>query len=464
MRSFDTAVDSPQTIRQALTQRAEENLAQVESVARGLIERVRNGGDEELVAITRELDWPGASLETIEVCDTAKSLALESIGKAQRGMLARSAEAIRAFHEAERTRLSNWEQDFGGGRTLGQRRIPVQRVGVYVPGGKAVYPSTVLMACIPALVAGVDEVIVCTPPDRSGAVHPLVIAAAQPYAGRIFRAGGAQAIAAMAYGTSTIPRVDVIVGPGNSYVNAAKRLVYGDAGIDMLAGPSEVAIIADSGANSAYVASDLLAQTEHGPENRGILFTDSADLLARVDAEIASQRTRLTRTEILKLSAENLVFVKTASLAEAMDYSNVLAPEHLELQVRDPDALLGLVRNAGAVLVGDATGAPIGDYVAGPSHTLPTAGAARFSSPLSVATFLKTTSVIRFTPQAAAEVAEGVAQFAMAEGFDAHAAAALARAASPESAAAAAMARAGNPTVPRTSTGPRESTGRSTTQ
>jgi len=310
---------------------------------------------------------------------------------------------------------------------MGQRRLPVRRVGVYVPGGKAVYPSTVLMACIPAMVAGVDEIILCTPPDKAGGVNTLVVAAAEPYVDRIFRVGGAQAIAAMAYGTQTVPQVDVIVGPGNSYVNAAKRLVYGDVGIDMLAGPSEVAIVADSGATVAYVAADLLAQTEHGPENRGILLSDSSELLEAVAAELVKRRANLSRADILAKTDNNLLFIKTGTLTEAVALSNTLAPEHLELQVRDPEALLPLVRNAGAVLLGDPTGAPIGDYVAGPSHTLPTAGSARFSSPLSVATFLKATSVIRYSAQAAADAADTVAMFAMAEGFDAHAAAALAR-------------------------------------
>lgn len=431
MRFLDTAVESAEAVRIALTQRAEDELALVEEVARDLIGRVRRGGDEELIAITRRLDWPDASTEVLEICDTGKAVAMKSIGEADRAMLQASADAIREFHEAERARLSSWEQDFGGGRILGQRRLPVKRAGVYVPGGKAVYPSTVLMACIPAMVAGVEEIVLCTPPDKHGAIDHLIVAAAEPYAHRIFRVGGAQAIAAMAYGTQTIPRVDIIVGPGNSYVNAAKRLVYGDVGIDMLAGPSEVAIIADHGANAAYVAADLLAQTEHGPENRGVLFSDSAATLDAVALELPRRRETLSRSEILQRSADNLLFVKTGSLAEAVELSNLLAPEHLELQVRDPDPLIGLVRNAGAVLIGDATGAPIGDYIAGPSHTLPTAGAARFSSPLSVATFLKATSIIRFTPEAASNAAPTVARFAMAEGFDAHAAAAMARAQGP---------------------------------
>ncbi len=235
----------------------------------------------------------------------------------------------------------------------------------------------------------------------------------------------------MAYGTETVPKCDVIVGPGNAYVNTAKRLVYGEVGIDMLAGPSEIAIVADEGANPAFVAADLLAQTEHGHDNRGVLFSHSLNMLEKCKNELARQRAALSRKEILAITANNLVFVKTNSLEESLALSNVFAPEHLELMVREPLAVLPLVRNAGAVLLGDYTSAPVGDYWAGPSHTLPTAGAARYASPLSVATFMKRTSVLYYSPQAAQEAAEDVARFAEAEGFDGHAQAARLRNPSP---------------------------------
>jgi histidinol dehydrogenase len=310
---------------------------------------------------------------------------------------------------------------------------PVKRAGVYVPGGKAVYPSTVLMAAIPAIVAGVREIIFCTPAGKDGEISPVVLAAmrsvkATGVTTRIFKLGGAVAIGAMAYGTPTVPQVDVIVGPGNDYVNIAKRIVYGDVGIDMLAGPSDVAIIADDGANPAFVAADVLAQTEHGPENRGVVISPSAAKLEAIQAEIVRQRDTLSRKAILELSAQNLIFVKTRDLIESVAIANAVAPEHLELQVRDPEALLPGIRNAGAVLLGDYTSAPIGDYLAGPSHTLPTGGSARFSSPLSVTTFLKRTSIISYSRDAAKEAAETVARFAEAEGFDAHASAARLRA------------------------------------
>ena len=249
-----------------------------------------------------------------------------------------------------------------------------------------------------------EEIIVCTPPDKNGEVSitlSRLAARLRAAVDRLFKIGGAQAIAAMAYGTETVPKCDVIVGPGNAYVNAAKKLVYGEVGIDMLAGPSEVAIVADEGANPAFVAADLLAQTEHGHDNKGVLFCHSSDILENCKSELTRQRETLSRQEILAATAANLIFVKTNSLEESLALSNVLAPEHLELMVREPLAVLPLVKNAGAVLLGDHTSAPIGDYWAGPSHTLPTAGAARFSSPLSVATFMKRTSVLYYSAQAA---------------------------------------------------------------
>ncbi len=244
---------------------------------------------------------------------------------------------------------------------------------------------------------------------------------------RVFKIGGAQAIAALAYGTETVPKVDVIVGPGNAYVNAAKRIVFGDVGIDMLAGPSEVAIVADKDANPVFVAADLLAQTEHGPDNKGVLFCSSDEVMEACKRELDSQRARLHRQEILQRTALSLILVKTRSVQESLELSNVLAPEHLELMVHDPMTVLPLVQNAGAVLLGSYTSASIGDYWAGPSHTLPTAGAARFSSPLSVATFMKRTSVVLYSREAAQQSAEEIGRFAEAEGFDGHARAARLR-------------------------------------
>ncbi len=422
MRQFDTATDSPPTIHAALTARDAQQDAQVESAVRAIIDDVRARGDEAVRDYTRRFDWPDAHGLEVPYADLVG--ANDHLGMQQTQILLDAAVNIKEFHEAERGHLQSWMHLSGGpGVMLGQALNPVGRVGVYVPGGKAAYPSTVLMATIPARVAGVGEIIVCTPPDAQGHLPPLVSAAAAYHANRVFRIGGAQAIAAMAYGTETVPQCDVIVGPGNAYVNAAKRLVYGQVGIDMLAGPSEIAVIADDGANPAFAAADLLAQTEHGPDNRGVFFCHSSQLLELCKVELNNQRAKLSRQDVLAHTAGNIVFVKTQSLAESVALSNILAPEHLELMVREPLALLPSVRNAGAVLLGDYTSAPIGDYWAGPSHTLPTAGAARFSSPLSVATFLKRTSIVYYSREAAQNAADPCARFAAAEGFDAHAAA-----------------------------------------
>ena len=433
MRLFDTARDSLETIQAALTARDTARDAQVEATVRTILDDVKARGDAAVLDATRRFDWPEATTEALSLTNQQLTDQFEpTASEADCDLLDAAAANIIAFHEAERGHLQSWmsTSTTGPARMTGQLLQPVKRVGVYVPGGKAAYPSTVLMAAIPASIAGAEEIILCTPPARDGSITPLVGLAAAAWATQLFKIGGAQAIAAMAYGTETVPKCDVIVGPGNTYVNTAKKLVYGDVGIDMLAGPSEVAIIADEHASPAFIAADMLSQTEHGHDNKGFLFCHSAAILESCKTEITKQRSSLSRTEILTATSANIVFVKTNSLEESLDLSNILAPEHLELMVSEPLAALPLVRNAGAVLLGEHTSAPIGDYWAGPSHTLPTAGAARFSSPLSVATFMKRTSVIYYSKKAAAEAAEEVARFAEAEGFDAHAASARLRGAS----------------------------------
>ena len=430
MRQFDTARDSPETIHSALTARDTARDAEVVGTVRAILDAVQARGDAAVLDYTRRFDWPEATIEALSLTNAQLTEQFEpTASEADCDLLDAAAANIIAFHEAERGHLQSWMQTSASGpaRITGQLLQPVRRVGVYVPGGKAAYPSTVLMAAIPASIAGVEEIIVCTPPSSGGSLTPLVGLAAQAWATQLFKIGGAQAIAAMAYGTETVPRCDVIVGPGNAYVNTAKKLVYGEVGIDMLAGPSEVAIIADEKTNPVFVAADLLAQTEHGPDNKGFLFSHSFDTLEHCKTEVTKQRNLLSRTEILTATSANLVFIKTNSLEESLSLSNTLAPEHLELMVEEPLSALPLVKNAGAVLLGEYTSAPLGDYWAGPSHTLPTAGAARFSSPLSVATFMKRSSILYYSKKAAEEVSEEVARFAEAEGFDAHAAAARLR-------------------------------------
>jgi histidinol dehydrogenase len=428
MRTFDTDRDSPETIHAALTSRDAAQDAETEAIVRAILDDVKARGDAAVLDYTRRFDWPEAKIETIAVSRNDLGSFETQVSEEDWDMMDGAMGHIMDFHQAERGHLQSWMQTATDPvRVLGQMLQPVKRVGVYVPGGKAAYPSTVLMAAIPAFIAGVEEIIVCTPAGQTGDISPYVGLAASRWVEALFKIGGAQAIAAMAYGTETVPKCDVIVGPGNKYVNIAKRLVYGTVGIDMLAGPSEVAIVADAGANPAFVAADLLAQTEHGHDNKGILFCSDAETLQKCQNELEQQRAELSRQEILLASGENLIFVKTNSVAESLDLCNLLAPEHLELMVREPLAVLPLVKNAGAVLLGDHTSAPLGDYWAGPSHTLPTAGAARFSSPLSVATFMKRTSVIYYSAEAASAAAEDVARFAEAEGFDAHAHAARLR-------------------------------------
>ncbi len=458
MRQFDTAHDPPEAIRAALTARDHARNAQIEAVVRGILDDVKARGDAAVTDYTRRFDWSDATTEKLSIHVGARQAMFEMILSPELkgelfedevsdiGRLTTTMQQaiwnIRAFHEAELGHLQSWmsladntgnayRESTPGSIIRGQILRPVQRAGVYVPGGKAVYPSTILMAAIPALVAGVEEVIICTPPNSQGEIDPsLIVAAELADEGkdwRVFKIGGAQAIAAMAYGTETVPACDVIVGPGNQYVNIAKKLVYGECAIDMLAGPSEVAVIADEYANPVFAAADILAQTEHGHDNKGVFFCHSSDVLEQCKAELSKQRAALSRKEILDATALNLIFVKTNSLEESLALSNIMAPEHLELMVREPLAALPLVKNAGAVLLGEQTSASVGDYWAGPSHTLPTAGAARFSSPLSVNTFLKRTSVVYYSQKAAAEAAEEVARFAEAEGFDGHAAAARLR-------------------------------------
>ena len=440
MRHFDTAHDTPEAIRAALTARDTAREAEVEATVRAILDDVKAHGDAAVLDYTRRFDWHASVIKSFHPC-TEFEAAWAGVASEFKATMRHAKRNITSFHSAERAHLRPWMEHNEalwvghscGTYSVGQILNPVERAGIYVPGGKAVYPSTVLMTLIPAAVAGVQNFVICTPAGPDGQIAPLLEGLLHYMSGfllgdcQVFKIGGAQAIGAMAYGTETVPKCDVIVGPGNAYVNAAKKMVYGEVGIDMLAGPSEVAIVADEHASPALVAADLLAQTEHGHDNKGVLFCHSASILEQCNSELAKQRERLSRKEILAVTANNLIFVKTNSVQDSLALSNILAPEHLELMVREPLAVLPLVKNAGAVLLGEHTSASIGDYWAGPSHTLPTAGAARFSSPLSVDTFLKRTSVVYYSKEAAAEAAEDVARFAEAEGFDGHAQAARLR-------------------------------------
>src|SRR5438128_1779715 len=366
---------------------------------------VRSRGDAALCEYTARLDgWsPGAAGElalTAADFETAERALAPDV----RAALEYAADRIERYHAAAMPK--SWRMTDEHGSVLGQEIRPLDRVGVYIPGGRAAYPSTVLMTAVPARVAGVREIVLVTPPDRDGRVDPTVLAAAH-LAGVTegWKIGGAQAIGALAYGTPTSRRVDKIVGPGNVYVALAKSRVFGDVGIDMVAGPSEVAVVADAVADPAWIAADLLAQAEHDPMARAVLITDDAQLSGRVQAALADQLERLPRRAIAAESlATNGALVRVSSLDDAADLANRLAPEHLELLVRVPQALLGRIRHAGAVFVGGQTPEVVGDYVAGPSHVLPTAGTARFSSPLGTEDFVTRTSLIDLSIEASGDV------------------------------------------------------------
>ena len=383
-----------------------------------IIADVMNRGDTALREYALKFDR--AELDSLEVSAEEIDAACAEVGESYIGMLERAAANIRDFHS--RQVRQGFVCNSREGVFAGQKVIPLERVGLYVPGGTAAYPSSVLMNGIPAKIAGVDEIIMVTPP--SGGSIPAQILAAARVAGvdRIFKCGGAQAVAALTYGTESIPAVDKIVGPGNAYVAEAKRQVSGKVGVDMIAGPSEILVIADGNSNPVWVAADLLSQAEHDKRASAVLVTDSEELAKAVTAEIERQLAVLPRYEIARASVDDHgLIIIVDNIAEAVAMSNRIAPEHLELCVDDPFGLLDKVRNAGSVFLGRNCPEAVGDYMAGPNHTLPTSGTARFYSPLSVDDFVKKMQFTYFSAEALANIAEDVDKFARSEGFDAHA-------------------------------------------
>lgn len=390
-----------------------------------IIRNVRERGDAALFEYCERFD--GAQLASLAVTESEIREALDSSDPEFLDVLRRAAENITAFHS--RQVRNSFILNEKCGVVVGQKIIPVDRAGLYVPGGTAAYPSTVLMDAIPARIAGCREVVIVTPPGRDGKVNPAILAAAA-VAGvdRIFKVGGAQAIAALAYGTESIPRVDKIVGPGNAFVAEAKRQVYGTVSIDMIAGPSEILIVADSGSNPRHLAADMLSQAEHDRMASAVLVTDSATLAAQVADEIERQIPLLERADIARASIDaNGKIIVADSIRDAIDISNEIAPEHLELCVDSPFDYLDLVRHAGSVFLGRNCPEALGDYFAGPNHTLPTGGTARFSSPLSVDDFVKKMQYTYYSRDALESVASDVALFARKEGLTAHARSALVR-------------------------------------
>jgi histidinol dehydrogenase len=418
MRLLDTQRASPDEIAAALAATSILDQEEAEAAARAIVAEVRAGGDAAIRACHRRYD--GAALGELEVPHGAWDSARLAQPAAVLEALEAARAAIEAFHQRQARDSWEWEAD---GARMGQRVTPLARVGIHVPAGKAPLPSTLLMAAVPARVAGVGEVIVCSPPKRDGSVDPVMLAAAE-LAGvdRFFRIGGAQGIAAMAYGTESVPQVDKIVGPGNRYTVMAKRAVFGVVDVESLPGPTEIVVVADESAEPRWVAADLLSQAEHGEDSLAILLTPDAALARTVTAEVERQIETLPRREVAAACLERHGWaIITRDLGEACELANRCAPEHLELAVRDPDRWLPRIRNAGAIFVGGYAAEAVGDYIAGPSHVLPTGGTARFSSPLNVDDFLKKTSIVRYSPERLRRDAPHVAQLARAEGLEAHA-------------------------------------------
>ncbi|WLQ14600.1 histidinol dehydrogenase [Hahella aquimaris] len=421
MRELDSSQADFKSQLEALLAFQEDDSAEVNRVVEGVLKDVRARGDEAVLEYTNRFDHMNAtSMSALEIPHHRMQQALASISPELKSALESAAERIRRYHE--RQVQPSWIYKEEDGTVLGQQVVPLDRVGIYVPGGKAAYPSSVLMNAIPAKVAGVGSIIMTVPTPR-GEVNELVLAAAA-VAGvdRVFTVGGAQAVAALAYGTETIPKVDKIVGPGNIYVAMAKRMVFGTVGIDMIAGPSEICVVCDGGTDPDWIAMDLFSQAEHDQDAQAILISSDAACLSAVKASIEKLLPGMERKDIISVSLkERGAFIKVADLKDAVEVVNLIAPEHLELSVADPDALLPDIRHAGAIFMGRYTAEALGDYCAGPNHVLPTSGTARFSSPLGVYDFQKRSSLINFSSRGASDAGRIASVLARGEGLTAHA-------------------------------------------
>ncbi len=402
-----------------------EAVANVTPVVSEIIANVRKNGDNALRFYSEKFD--GCRLSALEVSEEEFQEALDAVAPDFLELLHSAAANIRAFHENQVRKSFVLTQE--NGVVMGQKLTPIEKVGIYVPGGTAAYPSTVLMDSIPAQIAGCQQIVMVTPPGRDGKIHPAILAAAK-IAGvtRVFKVGGAQAVAALAYGTESIPRVDKIVGPGNAFVAEAKRQVYGQVAIDMIAGPSEILVIADGKSDPAHVAADLLSQAEHDKLASAVLVTDSLSLAQAVSAQLEKQIPLLPRAAIARASIDNYGKIIVADdLRQVIEVANEIAPEHLELMVDNPFDYLDAIRNAGSIFMGRNCPEALGDYMAGPNHTLPTSGTARFSSPLSVDDFVKKSQFTYYTRDALQAIGGKVAAFARQEGLEAHARSVTAR-------------------------------------
>ena len=421
MRTVKLNKETKKDILANLLKRSTNDYGEIEERVKSIIERVRTEGDSAVYDYARQFDRCDLNDDSFMVTEAEIEEGAASIDSKLYEVMERSFANIRSYHEKQVRQSFFTTRDDGS--VLGQRITPIRKVGVYVPGGKAAYPSTVLMNITPALCAGVPEIIMCTPAGPDSRVTPVVLAAAKiTGVKKIFKTGGAQAIAAMAYGTDMIPKVDKIVGPGNIYVALAKRAVYGHVSIDSVAGPSEVMVLADETADPRYVAADLLSQAEHDEMASAILVTTSEELAAKVSEEIDAMIPALSRREIIEKSLDNYGYALIAdNMEDAIDVVNDIASEHLEIVTADPWGTMTKVKNAGAIFLGEYSSEPLGDYFAGPNHVLPTNGTAKFFSPLSVDDFIKKSSVICYSKEALESVHEDVEVFAKSEGLTAHA-------------------------------------------
>ncbi len=401
--------------------RSKMQKSDVVSIVQEVLDDIRENGDEAVLKYTKRFDGADLTPDTMRVTQAEIDSAINEIEPDLLRIIKKAAGNIRTFHE--RQREEGFMMDTARGSKIGVRVRPLATAGVYVPGGTAPLPSTVLMDVIPASVAGVKRIVFCTPPRRDGTIAPVILAAASiAGATEIYKIGGAQAIGAMAYGTDTIPRVDKICGPGNIFVNTAKRLVYGQVDIDMFAGPSEILIIADKTADPEFVAADMLSQAEHDKIASAIVLTDDRKLAEKVLESVDRRSDAASRKEILESSLQTYcAIIACDDLDTAVSFSEEIAPEHLELCVADPEAMLDKINNAGAVFLGNYSPEPLGDYFAGPNHTLPTSGTSRFFSPLNTGDFYKKMSVINYNEESLREVYEDVAKFADSEGLTCHA-------------------------------------------
>ena len=421
MRTVRLTKESTKDILENLLKRSPNNYGKFEAAVADILANVKEKGDEALFSYTKEFDKVEVTPETIRVTEEEIEEAYKAVDASLLEVIRKALVNIRSYHEKQRQ--NSWFTSTENGTMLGQKVTPLNRVGVYVPGGKAVYPSSVLMNIVPAKVAGVPHIVMTTPPGKDGKVNPsTLVAAKEAGADEIYKVGGAQAIGALAYGTASIPKVDKIVGPGNIFVALAKKAVYGHVSIDSIAGPSEILVLADETANAHYVAADLLSQAEHDEMASAILITTSTELAQNVEKEIEGYLKVLSIKEIIEKSLENFGYILIAEdMDEAIEAANEIASEHMEIVTKNAFEVMMKVRNAGAIFIGEYSSEPLGDYFAGPNHVLPTNGTAKFFSALSVDDFIKKSSIVYYSRSALQEIHKDIIQFASSEQLTAHA-------------------------------------------